>query len=210
MWKVCDGIKTDELAFGFSDSYAARDGSIRGVEQGRFPLATVSVKLSRSTFCCSPNMTKKILTPGCRARLLAMVLGLGCAQSVLAESLPFVGRWLPDEPAQAQAASPILIIKDASLSWRGPNKSAPACIQQFALKKENPGTIYTDGHGTRFVAGVPGSIPTYLLKLSANTCGSPDQEVRIRFPLIYDTNHIELLEYANGKPVSSRRFHRKK
>ena len=155
-------------------------------------------------------MMKKILSPEYRARLLAIVLGLGCAQPVLAESLPFVGRWLPDDPPQAQAAGAILVIKDASLSWSGPNKSAPACIQQFALKKENPGTVYIDGHGTKFVAGVPGSIPTYLLKLSANTCGSPDQEVRIRFPLIYDTNHIEFLEYANGKPVSSRRFHRKK
>jgi len=34
--------------------------------------------------------------------------------------------------------------------------------------------------------------------------------VRIRYPLIYDTRHIEVIEYENGKPVSSRRFHRKK
>jgi hypothetical protein len=28
--------------------------------------------------------------------------------------------------------------------------------------------------------------------------------------LIYDTRHIELIEYAAGKPVGVRRFHRKK
>lgn len=148
-------------------------------------------------------------SPGCRA-LLAIVAGLACASPVLAQPLPLKGRWLLDAPADAQASYTILKIEDGRMSWSGPFKSAPPCVQQFVLKKENPGTVYTDGHGTRFVAGVPGSIPTYLLGVSASTCGGVGEDVRIRFPMVYDTDHIEVIEYANGKPLGARRFHRKK
>jgi len=155
-------------------------------------------------------MTKNFLNPTCRARLLALVLGLGCAPTLLAQSMPLAGRWLLDDHPETPAPYTVLTIKDMRLSWSGPGKSAPKCVQQFVLKNEKPGTVYADGHGTRFVAGVPGSIPTYLLRLSASTCGGIDEDVRIRFPLVYDTRHIEVIEYANGKPLTSRRFHRKK
>jgi hypothetical protein len=157
-------------------------------------------------------MTKNLLNPGCRARSLALVLvlGLGCAPSLLAQSLPLAGRWLLEERPDAQSPYTVLTIKDMRLSWSGPTPSSPKCVQQFVLQNETPGTVYADGHGTRFVAGVKGSIPTYLLKLGASTCGGAGEQVRIRFPLIYDTKHIEFIEYANGKPATSRRFRRKK
>ncbi|HEX8785975.1 MAG TPA: hypothetical protein VF793_07325 [Telluria sp.] len=153
---------------------------------------------------------KNFLSSRCRARLLATVVGLGWASSLLAQPLPYIGRWLLDDQAEAQASPSILTVKEASMTWSGPNKSAPACVQQFVVKKENPGSVYTDGHGTKFVAGSLGSLPTYLLKVSASTCGGANEDVRIRFPLVYDINHIEVIEYVNGKPVSARRFHRKK
>jgi hypothetical protein len=144
------------------------------------------------------------------ARLVAVVAGLGCSASVLAEPLPFAGRWLADD----QAASPytILTIRDDTLSWHGPDKSAPKCVRKFAVQQEKPGTVYTNARGTKFVAGFKGSIPTYLLQLDAGACGgdSGGSAVRISYPLIYDTQHIELIEYADGKPVGARRFHRKK
>jgi hypothetical protein len=124
--------------------------------------------------------------------------------------MPLAGRWLLDDHTDAQAPYTVLVIKDMRLSWSGPSRSAPKCVQEFVLQDEKPGTVYADGHGTRFVAGVKGSIPTYLLKLSASTCGGVGEQVRIRFPLIYDTKHIEFIEYANGKPATSRRFRRKK
>ena len=145
-----------------------------------------------------------------RTRLLAIAFGLGCAPFVMAQPLPLKGRWLLDAPAEAQAVYTTLTIKDGRLRWSGPAGSAPACEQPFVLKKEAPGTVYADGHGTRFVAGVPGSIPTYLLTLGDSSCGGAGADLRIRFPLVYDTDHIEVIDYANGKPLSSRRFHRKK
>jgi hypothetical protein len=144
-----------------------------------------------------------------RTRLLAAVLGLGWAAPVLAQPLPFAGRWLPDDSVTAPAAWVPLTIKGETMSWRGPDRSVPGCVQQFALKKEKPGAVYVDGRGTKFVAGMPGSIPTYLLTLRSSTCGGLADEVRISFPLVYDTGHIELIEYVNGKPVTSRRFRRK-
>jgi hypothetical protein len=147
------------------------------------------------------TVMKSLLRSRCRAPLLALAFGLGCGSSVLAEPLPFTGRWLADDHPEAQ----VLRIKDASMSWR-----EPACVRQFTLKKEKPGTVYRDGRGRKFVAGALGSMPTYLLKLDAGTCGSPADEMRISFPLVYDINHIELIEYALGKPVSARRLHRKK
>jgi hypothetical protein len=145
----------------------------------------------------------------CRARLLALLFGLGCAPSVLAQSLPFTGRWLPDDRPEAQVSWTSLTIKGERMTWSGPNKSAPTCVQEFVLKKENPGTVYVDGRGIKFVAGAKGSIPTYLLQLRTSTCGRIGEDIRISYPLVYDTRHIELIEYLNGKPVSSRRFHRK-
>lgn len=153
-------------------------------------------------------------SPGLRARSLlpfvvpVFVLGLGCAAPVLAEPLPYVGRWLPDEDPGPPAARTVLTIKDARMTWREPD--APACVRDFALQKERPGTVYRDGRGTKFVAGAPGSIPTYLLKLGPGTCGSPGDYVRISFPLVYDIGHIELIDYVAGKPVAVRRYRRKK
>jgi hypothetical protein len=141
---------------------------------------------------------------------LAMLLGLACAPSVLAQSLPFTGKWLLDDGQDAQAVYTRLAVKGESMTWSGADKSTPGCFQEFVLKKENPGTVYIDGHGTKFLAGLKGSIPTYLLQLRSSSCGRAGEEVRIRYPLVYDTRHIEVIEYVNGKPVSSRRFHRKK
>jgi hypothetical protein len=144
------------------------------------------------------------------ARLFAIVLGLGTAPSLLAQTLPFTGRWLLDDRPQTTAPYAVLRIEGGSMSWSGPDKSAPRCVQEFVLKKEAPGSVYLDGRGTKFVAGVKGSLPTYLLQLRSSTCGRVDEEVRISYPLVYDTSHIEVIEYVGGKPVSSRRFHRKK
>jgi hypothetical protein len=146
----------------------------------------------------------------CRAQLLAGALCLGYAPCVLAQTVPFSGRWLADDRPQAQAAYTALTIKDGRMSWSAPGGSAPGCVQQFLPKKENPGTVYADGHGTRFVAGVPGSLPTYLLTISASSCGRIGEDVRISFPFVYDTNRIEVIEYVNRKPVGSRRFRRKR
>jgi hypothetical protein len=140
--------------------------------------------------------------------MLAFLLGLGCAASVLAEPLPFAGRWLLDDQ-EAQADHTILTIKAGSMTWSGPNKSGPGCVQEFSLKKEVPGTVYVNGRGTRFVAGALGSLPTYLLTLGAGTCGNLNDEVRISFPLVYDRRHMELIEYQSGKPLASRRFRKK-
>jgi hypothetical protein len=140
--------------------------------------------------------------------LLAMLAGLVCAPSAMAQSVPFAGRWLLDAPADAQAAYTRLTVKGERMTWSGADKSAPGCVQEFALKQERPGTVYVDGRGTRFVAGMKGSIPTYLLQLRTSTCGGVGQDVRIRYPLVYDTTHIEVIDYVNGKPVGSRRFRR--
>ncbi|RYF05256.1 MAG: hypothetical protein EOO78_01890 [Oxalobacteraceae bacterium] len=148
--------------------------------------------------------------PGGRARLLAMAAGLGCALSVLAQDTPFAGRWLPEQPpGTAAAAHPVLTIKGDRMSWSGPVKSAPACVQQFVLQNEKPGTMYVNGRGTKFIAGVTGSLPTYLLKLRANACAGGADAVRIIYPTVYGSRQIEVLEYVNGKVVSARRMHRK-
>lgn len=140
----------------------------------------------------------------------ALLIGLACTSPVLAQSLPFEGRWLLDDGPAAQAAYTRLSIEGASMTWSGPFASAPPCVQEFAVKNEKPGTVYVDGRGTRFLAGVKGSIPTWLLQLRSSTCGRAGEDTRIRYPLVYDTQHIEVIGYVNGKPVSSRRFHRKR
>jgi hypothetical protein len=142
------------------------------------------------------------------ARLVAVVAGLGCSASALAEPVPFAGRWLADD----QGASPYthLTVKGNTISWHGPDKSVPKCVRQFAVQQERPGTVYTNARGTKFIAGFKGSIPTYLLQLDGGTCGSGSSAVRINYPLIYDTQHIELIEYAAGKPIGAQRFHRKR
>jgi len=142
---------------------------------------------------------------------LTLFVGLACAPAVMAQALPFTGQWvLDDDPGAAQAAYTRLRIEDGSMTWMGADKVAPACVQAFVVKAERPGTLYVDGRGTRFLAGVKGSIPTWLLQLRSSTCGRAGEDTRIRYPLIYDTQHIEVIGYVNGKPVSSRRFHRKK
>ena len=143
-----------------------------------------------------------------RARLVAVVARLGCAGSVLAEPAPFSGRWLADD----DAASPYttLTVKGDTLAWHGPDKSVPKCVRKFTLLTEKPGTVYTNARGTKFIAGAKGSIPTYLLRLDGGTCGSGSTAVRINYPLIYDTRHIEVVEYAAGRPIGAQRFHRKK
>lgn len=145
-----------------------------------------------------------------RARLLAFVAGIACTPALFAQALPFAGRWLLEEPAPAGLAYPTLTVKDTSMTWSGRDKSVPPCVQQFTLKKEAPGTSYTNGRGTKFIAGITGSLPTYLLRIDSNSCKGIEEEVRISYPLVYDTRHIEVIEYVKGKPVTSRRFRRGK
>jgi len=125
---------------------------------------------------------------------------------VPAQPLPLAGRWVPDDPAETT----LLTIQDMTLSWREGKHKKPACVRPFALLPERPGTIYLDGRGTKLVAGAKGSIPTYVLKLAPGECGVAGDVVRIVFPLIYDTAHIELIQYAGGRPVDVTRFHRAK
>lgn len=139
----------------------------------------------------------------------AIVLGLACAPAVQAQSLPFTGQWVLDDLSQATGVYTSLSVKGASLRWSGPDHAAPPCVQEFVLKQERPGTVYVDGRGTRFVAGTKGSLPTWLLQLRSSTCGGAGEDLRIRYPLVYDTRHIEIIDYVSGKPVNSRRFHRK-
>jgi hypothetical protein len=153
---------------------------------------------------------KNRLLPGWRAGLLACVFSLGCAPSALAQDLPFAGRWLLDEqPGVPAAAYPVLTVRGDRMSWGGLKKSAPTCVQQFVLQNEKPGTMYVNGRGTKFMAGVTGSLPTYLLKLRANGCAGGADAVRIIYPLVYRSGQIEVLDYVNGKVVSARRMHRK-
>jgi hypothetical protein len=154
---------------------------------------------------------KNRLLPGWRTGLLACVFGLGCAPSAPAQDLPFAGRWLLDEqPGVPAAAYPVLTVRGDRMFWGGLKKSAPGCVQQFVLQQERPGTMYTNGRGTKFMTGVPGSLPTYLLKLGANSCEGGADAVRIIYPMVYQSGHIEVIEYVKGKALSARRFHRKK
>jgi hypothetical protein len=140
--------------------------------------------------------------------LLAGLAGLAATPPALAQSLPFAGHWLQDDGLGPEMAYTRLEIDGERMTWSGPDKATPVCVQAFALKPERPGTVYVDGGGTRFLAGVKGSLPTYLLQLRSSTCGRAGEDTRIRYPLVYDTRHIEVIGYVNGKPVSSRRFHR--
>jgi hypothetical protein len=145
------------------------------------------------------------------ARLCAVVMGLGCSPSLPAQDLLFTGRWLPDEQAAAPGAYAVLTIEAARMAWHGTGgitAAPPACSRDFTLQAEKPGTEYADGRGTRFVAGTAGSLPTYLLKVTASTCGGKEDAIRISFPRAYDRAHMELIQYVQGKPVSARRFHR--
>jgi hypothetical protein len=154
---------------------------------------------------------KTALRPRLPIRLLALMVSLGCAPAVPAQDLPFAGRWLlDDQPGVAAPAYSVLTIKGDKMSWSGPASSAPKCVQQFVLQKERPGTMYANGRGTKFVAGVQGSLPTYLLKLGANDCAGGADAVRIIYPMVYGSGQIEVIEYVNGKAVSARRLHRKK
>jgi hypothetical protein len=161
------------------------------------------------TILITDTVMKTSLGSRGRAQLLALFIGLGAMSSLQAEPLPFAGRWQVDDDPEPEAGYTTLVIRGDTMSWHGKDKSLPKCVRQFALKKDKPGTVYTNARGTKFVAGAPGSIPTYLLQMSPGTCGGAGDEVRINYPLIYDTRHIELIEYATGKPVSVRRFHRK-
>ena len=145
--------------------------------------------------------------PG-RACLLALLAaaGLGCATPVPAQDLPVSGRWLLDDGQKGAYTD--LRIEGGSLTWRAADKSAPTCTQAFVLKNEARGTEYANGRGTRFVSGVPGSLPTYLLTIGAGSCKGIEDALRIIYPLVYDTRHIEIIEYVKGKPVTARRFHR--
>jgi len=188
------------------------------------PNLNISLQKLSSTSTCGPlrqvtryNVTilingtvmKTSLGSRGRAQLLALFLGLGAMSSLQAEPMPFAGRWQVDDDTEPQAGYTTLVVKGDTMSWHGKDRSLPKCVRQFTLKREKPGTVYTNARGTKFIAGAPGSIPTYLLQMSPGTCGSAGEEVRINYPLIYDTSHIELIEYASGKPASGRRFHRK-
>jgi hypothetical protein len=145
-------------------------------------------------------------------RLCTLVLGLAITPPLLAQPLPFDGRWLLDERPQTQTQTPApytaLRIEGGNLTWSGPTKSAPRCVQAFVPKNEPPGSLYLDGRGIKFVAGIKGSLPTYLLQLGSSTCGRVGESTRISYPLVYDIKHIEVIEYVGGKPVSARRFRR--
>jgi hypothetical protein len=170
----------------------------------------------------------------CKAgvRLLAVAAVAGCAALARAQApahppaqasaqaptpavaqphgLPFAGRWLRDEQPGARPRYPVLVIDKDSMTWRGADKATPDCVQPFTLRPETPGSVYTDGQGRKFVAAAKGSFPTYLLDLGAGSCGAgAGAQVRISYPLAYDVAHIEFIDYANGKPVGVRRFHRK-
>jgi hypothetical protein len=155
-------------------------------------------------------MMKHVMSPKHRMRLLALACGLGCTPPLLAQDLPFNGRWLLDQPPQAPAAYTRLAIKDGRIAWRSPDKALPACTQRFVLQQERPGTMYTNAHGTKFMAGVTGSLPTYLLNIGEGSCAGGVDAVRISFTLVYDTRHIEVIDYVRGKPVAFRRFRRDK
>jgi len=175
-----------------------------------------------------------VRNPRAGARLLAVAAALGwascaCAQgqgraaapaqasaqvaanvSAQPHGLPFAGRWLRDAQAGAPPRYPVLVIDKDSMTWRGADKSVPDCVQPFTLRPEQPGSVYADGRGRKFVAGAKGSFPTYLLDVGAGTCGSgAGAQARISYPLAYDVAHIEFIDYANGKPVGVRHFHRK-
>jgi hypothetical protein len=159
-------------------------------------------------------MTMKIFARlQCRVHWLAVLSGLACAPAALAQAhlqpLPFSGLWLLETAPGAQPIYTRLTIKGTTLSWRGAGKSTPACEQAFVLQTERRGTVYRDGRGTQFIAGIAGSLPTYLLKLGAGSCSHAGEDVRISFPLVYDTDHIEFIEYVAGKPVSARRLRRR-
>jgi len=143
------------------------------------------------------------------ARLCAVAMALGCGPALLAQDLLFTGRWLPDDAAADPRAYAVLSIEAARMSWHGAKTAPPGCGRAFVLQAEKPGTEYADGRGIKFVAGTAGSLPTYLLKVTASTCGGKEDAIRISFPRAYDRAHMELIQYVQGKPVSSRRFHRK-
>lgn len=151
-----------------------------------------------------------------RARRFAIALGLGWAAAASAAfaaetaGLPFAGRWLRDAQPGAQPRYPVLVVDAGRMTWRGADKSVPDCVQPFVLHPEKPGTVYTDGRGRKFVAGAKGSFPTYLLDVGASSCGGAGAQARISYPLPYDAQNIEFIDYVGGKPVGVRRFHRAK
>lgn len=142
------------------------------------------------------------------AQLCTAAVGLGCSPALSAQELLFTGRWVPDMQAATPGAYAVLTIEAARMSWHDASMTSPGCSRNFALQPEKPGTEYADGRGTRFVAGTAGSLPTYLLKVTASTCGGKEDAIRISFPRAYDRAHMELIQYVQGKPVSARRFHR--
>jgi hypothetical protein len=163
-----------------------------------------------------PSIATRFSGTGRGLRLYALVLGLAITPPLLAQPLPFDGRWLLDAPPQSQSQSQsqspapytALRIEGGNLTWRGPARSAPRCVQAFVPRNEPPGSLYLDGRGIKFVAGIKGSLPTYLLQLRSSTCGRAGEDTRISYPLVYDIKHIEVIEYVGGKPVSARRFRR--
>jgi hypothetical protein len=154
------------------------------------------------------SLMTSLLRPYRPACALAFAIGLGCAPALHAESLPFAGRWLLDRPPATPAAYTMLAVDDAGLAWSAPKGGPRGCAQRFVPRREKPGTVYLDGRGKKFVAGAPGSIPTYLLDLAGGNCRGIEDQLRISYPLIYDVGHIEIIEYVKGRPMSSRRFHR--
>lgn len=156
-------------------------------------------------------------SPACRAALLGIVLGLGCAHPLWAQALQsqapqshgpqFVGHWQSDGAGTAaEAPSAILSLDEATLSWRPQRRAAPVCKGSFTLTQERPGTVYRNARGEKFVAGSPGSFPTFLLKVNPGSCGGSADAWRLSFPLAYDRRHMELTEYQAGRPIGYRRM----
>lgn len=146
-----------------------------------------------------------------------LILMLGCAAAAQVQAQTpsptqaaapqFMGKWKSANPASTTPDA-ILTIEGAAVSWRAAPGAKPMCSGAFALQAEKPGTVYLDAKGRKFVAGVIGSFPTFLLKVDPGTCGGGADGWRLSFPLAYDRGHMELTEYRNGRPIAFRRMQR--
>jgi hypothetical protein len=143
------------------------------------------------------------------AALASLCLTLNCAPAAQAqaETPQFLGHWKSDNPAST-APDAVLTIEGATVSWHPKRGAKPMCSGTFALQAEKPGTVYLDAHGRKFVAGMIGSLPTFLLKVDPGTCGGGADAWRLSFPRAYDRRHMELTEYRNGRAIAFRKMQR--
>jgi hypothetical protein len=140
-----------------------------------------------------------------RAGLAAAVFSLAGVPAPAAPPAPFFGTWI-DAAGCCDMGEAKLTIEGNTVTWNGTAKTPAACSTTFALEKEAAGTVYRDARGRRFLAGMPGSLPTFLLRIDPRACGGRADRIRVSFPLAYDKRHIELSEYRDGRPVGYRRL----